>query len=316
MRRLVPVIPFLVLPAIAAVALGIGGQTSWGNQNLHENSQQLVQRPAQNNICGGYSGLISLRDMSACTWGAERSGRPIYLLGDSNAQQFTEALISAGADLGRPVIVASRGGCPLIETSHRVVGTVGTTAIQCRAWVRDAKRWLEGQEPGTVIMGAAGEAVTDDSIELRGRDGVWTSDRDSKAKIWRESSISGARSVSATGHDVVVIAPVPHLPGQDRPWWHPVECANIHWFMGEAERCSRDVTRGEYIKEQGIDRESAEASARAVDGNFLDLTEELCPADRCGAYRDGRWWYRDGLHLSTHGSEQLAGAFVRVLESP
>lgn len=315
LRRLVPVIPMLLVPAVAAGVLGVGGQTSWRNTAVSESTAELKPRPAKSGLCGGFQGPMSTRDVSQCTWGADRPGPPIYLMGDSNAGQFTEALVAASEELDRPLIVATRGGCPFVDARTRAAGSVGLDAQECHAWFDDAKTWLEDQEPGTVVLAAAGEAVTDDAIELQDSSGDWISEEAAKEKAWRAGALASVEAVKSAGHSTLVVGPIPHLTGEGRPWWHPAECANVHWFQRDPEACDRSVSVPEYRSSQAVDRSVARASAQSVDGVYLDLEDELCTNGHCSAFRDGHWWYRDGLHISTYGSAQLADPFVRALES-
>ncbi|MGN7246442.1 acyltransferase family protein [Janibacter anophelis] len=313
-RRLLPVVPLLVVPALVVCVLGVGGQKAWWNSSVRTSTAELTPRPAKSGACGGFQGPMSTRDISQCTWGADRPGRPIYLMGDSNAGQFTEALIGASERLGRPLVVATRGGCPMVDVETRVKGSAGLPAQGCRAWFNDAKTWLADQEPGTVVIAGAGEAITDRSLEVRGQQGLWSSDEATKSDLWRQGSRAASKAVDAAGHDVVVVAPIPHLEGSGRPWWHPAECSNAHWFQGDPKACNREVPRSTYLAAQAQDRTAAREAAEVVDGTYLDLQDMLCDNGMCSAFRDGHWWYRDGLHISTYGSERLVEPFEGALD--
>lgn len=305
----------LLVPVVAVTVLGVGGQKSWWNNSVLTATAELKQRPAKSGLCGGFQGPMSTRDLSQCTWGADRPGRPIYLMGDSNAGQFTEALIDASDRLDRPLVVATRGGCPLVDARVRTVGTQGVAAKGCQAWFDDAVVWLQHQEAGTVVVASAGEVVTDDSLEVQRSEHVWSAHAAEKERLWREGAATGTEAVEAAGHKTIVVAPVPHLPGEGRPWWHPAECANAPWFRNTPESCDRSISVDEYRTSQRADREAAKESADAVGGEFLDPQDELCRAGRCSAFREGHWWYRDGLHISPYGSHQLSAAFVRTLKA-
>lgn len=274
---------------------------------------ELKPNPEKSNVCGGFQGPMSTRDVSQCTWGADRPGDPLYLMGDSNAGQFTEALVAASEELDRPLVVATRGGCPVVDAQTRVGETISPASQECSDWLADAKSWLKEQESGTVVLAAASESIDDESVAVRAPDGRWVDGLDAKERLWKEGSVSGALAVKDAGHQVVVVSPVPHLPGEGRPWWHPAECATVSWFQNDPAACNRDVSTEEYRSEQANGLEAAAESAHAADGVLIDLEEELCPDGSCSAYRDGHWWYRDGLHISTYGSTQLADEFVRGL---
>lgn len=313
LRRLVPIVPVVLVPALVAGALGLGGQKSWWSESVVASTAELKPNPEKSNVCGGFQGPMSTRDVSQCTWGADRPGDPLYLMGDSNAGQFTEALVAASEELDRPLVVATRGGCPVVDAQTRVGETISPASQECSDWLADAKSWLKEQESGTVVLAAASESIDDESVAVRAPDGRWVDGLDAKERLWKEGSVSGALAVKDAGHQVVVVSPVPHLPGEGRPWWHPAECATVSWFQNDPAACNRDVSTEEYRSEQANGLEAAAESAHAADGVLIDLEEELCPDGSCSAYRDGHWWYRDGLHISTYGSTQLADEFVRGL---
>ena len=68
-RRLVPIVPILLVPALAVTILGVGGQKSWWNDSVRESTAELKPRPARSGLCGGFQGPMSTRDVSQCTWG-------------------------------------------------------------------------------------------------------------------------------------------------------------------------------------------------------------------------------------------------------
>ena len=49
-----------------------------------------------------------------CVWGAEDTGRPVYLVGDSYAGQFSDGVREAGRNLGRPVRATMSYSCPVL----------------------------------------------------------------------------------------------------------------------------------------------------------------------------------------------------------
>jgi len=54
------------------------------------------------------------RQLSNCTIYGSISKNPIYLIGDSNADQFSEALIQVSQRIHHRLIIATISGCPFI----------------------------------------------------------------------------------------------------------------------------------------------------------------------------------------------------------
>lgn len=74
----------------------------------------------------GCSSSLPWEHVDACTWNKEAQGRHVYLVGDSHAEAFSEAVIGAGKALDRPVINLAVNGCAYsrVQTSQSVCGRV------------------------------------------------------------------------------------------------------------------------------------------------------------------------------------------------
>lgn len=137
----------VLVAALAAGVLGLGGQKSWWSESVVASTAELKPNPEKANLCGGFQGPMSTRDVSQCTWGGRPTGDPIYLMGDSNAGQFTEALVAAPEELDRPLVVATRGGCPVVDAPTRMGEAASSASQECADWLVDAKAWLKCQGP-------------------------------------------------------------------------------------------------------------------------------------------------------------------------
>ncbi|WP_407358494.1 acyltransferase [Microbacterium sp. LTA6] len=292
---------------LAAGSMFVGAQSNWGNKNVEAAADQLLERPT------GYSQCLSTtpvaqRDLSPCTW--EGEGKPIYLVGDSNAQQFTEALISASETLDRPLIIATWGGCPFFDVG-RVDLNDPNKGAECSAYAAGGEEWLAQQPAGTVIMAAAGEMITDSGIVFRSGEGI-LDDPASKAAQWGEAMAARIADLEVAGHEVLVVPTLPHFVGISRAWWHPVQCQNADLFA-DPSLCSARVSTSDMQESMAAISKGDRYGITTSGAEEIDLTGQVCESGWCETYRDGTWLYRDGLHISPTYSEEIAGVFVDAL---
>ncbi|MEL4506383.1 acyltransferase family protein [Luteococcus sp. H138] len=299
-----------ILALTACTLLGIGSAFRWGIPSLDRQANELVQRPI------GYKDCLSnvpvgQRDLSDCTWGSERIGRPIYLMGDSNAQQYTEALIVASEELGRPLTIITSGGCPMISLRLVYVGNTTQDAL-CREYVETALEWLGDQQSGDVVFAGASEQVTNPKIALRDEAGAAAATEHAKSIVWSAALRDTIAQLREKKHNPVLVETSPHFTGINREWWHPVDCQNWTLLSSPGECSTGDSVTG-------IERRMAhifDAERKVVKDSsihYIRVIPTLCPQESCQAYRDGHWWYRDGLHITTYASKSLGPLFTAEL---
>ena len=106
-KRLVVAIALALVPAIGAAGfLGLGSRNAWWTPPVQDFGAAVVPiHMGRANGCAGFSPLGT--KAADCTWDADASGPPVYLVGDSNADHFSEGLEAASAELDRPFMTAS-----------------------------------------------------------------------------------------------------------------------------------------------------------------------------------------------------------------
>lgn len=302
----------VAIPGALCGLLLIGSMQSWGNAQLASNAKQLIERPLRERTCLSDT-PASKRVISECVWGAASQGAPIYLVGDSNAQMFTEGMVAAGKSLDRPVHVITMGGCAVSTAQVRVAVDYSQLRL-CTAFNKDLVSWLADEPKGTVVMSAANESITDKDVALRMGSGPWVSeDKARKAKIWQQGTVGAIKAVEGAGQHAVLLKTVPHIDGGEaRQWWHPVECSALVAYR-DATDCAITETLAHVDERQRLAMASDVDAARLTGAELIDLTDELCPDAQCRTFREGIWVYRDGLHISPRQSEALAPAFARAL---
>lgn len=303
-----PVVAVLAGGTACAVVLG-GSLASWADPAVRSASRQLLARPVGYEQCLS-TVPVSDRDLGPCTWGAD-GARPVYLLGDSNAQQFTEAARAAAIGSERRLVVATWGGCPLFDVGlHRP--SAATKGSECASYAEDTNRWLRGQARGTVMLAASSEMVLDRDDAFEGSDGGLVRAPGRKAALWTDRLTEQIRSLETDGFDVVLIRTPPHFPGTARTWWHPAECQNSVVFHDPAD-CAVTLPTQEVDDRQGPVRAAEAAAIAATGARSVDVFDDVCRDGTCTTHRAGTWLYRDGLHVSPRYSEELGALFRRAL---
>lgn len=304
---------------VASIAAGVvacaivlaGSLGSWGSASVRAAADQLLARPVGYDSCLS-TVPVSERDLRSCTWG-DPDGRPVYLLGDSNAQQYTEAVRDAATAAGRRVVVATWGGCPFIDVGLRRTAD-SHKGQECRRYVADTTAWLATQERGTVVLAASSEMVLSAGDAFTASDGSLLRRPGAKAALWGDRLAERISGLQSAHFDVVIARTPPHFPGGSRDWWHPVQCQNQIVFRDPAG-CAVSLPRSDVEHRQRLIRQAEHRALEATGAAQVDITDDVCRNDVCTTFRSGTWLYRDGLHIAPRYSTDLARRFDDVLAS-
>ncbi len=230
-------------------------------------------------------------------------------MGDSNASQFSEAVIAASSSLGRPTSMRTAAACPFVDV-HRQIGATPTAQDRaCRAYYEDALAWLEGAPAGTVVI-ASTEGYWSGGDAAIGRTPQDVS-RDVPA---RTAALAAGLTRTTTalrdaGHDVVLVQSVPH-PIFSGHRDVPESCS----VLALATRtCALSVPLAEIDAVQSPSRMTLEQVAESTGATVLDLRDAFCDASSCAMDRDGELLYQDAMHLTVEASRTFAPRFAEAL---
>jgi peptidoglycan/LPS O-acetylase OafA/YrhL len=263
--------------------------------------------------CMSYVAITS-ETQGNCEWNSAAKGEPIYLVGDSIADHYSEALIGASENLNRPLFMATAAGCPawtvLLEQQGK--GTVNVTEQEgCTAYIEGTLDWLDEQPPGLVIMGArdiSWWSPTDLVGPLTaGDDG--TASTDDKETALVSAISSSAERLRSAGHQVVLTQAPPsyRVPA---PAWLPMSCS-ISSIVNDS--CAKSVSIGEMDLLQGRTREAVAEAADRSGAEVLDLRDYFCSAGRCMTKHGDLNLYLDDIHISVAASENLVPIFTEFI---
>jgi peptidoglycan/LPS O-acetylase OafA/YrhL len=281
---------------------------------------------------GGAAGCMTHEPISAatqvnCEWNADGMGAPVYVVGDSTVDHYSEALIGATENLDRPLFMATAPGCP----AYKVVlpkpsdGTnVDVTAVDgCSAYIDGTLKWLEQQPPGLVIMGSSDVSEwapndLNDPTEIGASSddpnydpANYAATTDEKIDALVAGMTSTVRRLQGSGHRVAIAQASPsyRIPA---PAWSPGSCSVAKILI---EQCATSATVSDIDRVQRPMREAVAVAAARTGAAVLDLRTYFCDEDRCVTQRGELGMYFDDIHISVAASRDLIPTFTDFISA-
>jgi hypothetical protein len=242
------------------------------------------------------------------------AGKPIYVIGDSNADHLSEAIIHAGRDAGRPVKIFTMGGCGLIGKSWS--NASDAEQRDCRAYVDGAVNYLASAPDGTVVLGLSDSIWRTNGVRVGDTRDTELSDPKEQWNYLQRELMDLISTLRRDGHQILLVQSVPKFVTQgNRDAISPERCMTIEVMEGACPGRVTLTAGYEDVLQQGA-RSAISAAARDTGSKMIDVQDTLCPNRLCSNIAvDGTILYRDSGHLSIAGSERLAGDFSRVLSN-
>jgi peptidoglycan/LPS O-acetylase OafA/YrhL len=319
---------FTGLVAVALVVpIALSGGLAYTLNNSYWSPEVARMQATQAKHAGNLAGCMSYVPLTAatqagCEWNADAAGEPIYLIGDSIADHYSEALIGASQNLDRPLYMATAAGCPAYHVVLRVpleAERVDVTERNgCGAYIDGTLEWLDQQPPGLVIMGAsdvsgwAPNGLPDPNAVDAGDDyNPESFDTFNARKQFAliNGMTSTMKRLKAAGHDVAIAQAPPsyRLPA---PSWLPGDCSVARVMSQE---CSTSVTLEDMDTLQGPTREAVVESANRAQAAVLDVRDYFCSSSECVTQHGDLGLYLDDIHISVPASQDLAPWFTEFV---
>ena len=251
---------------------------------------------------GVYPSLLGER----CVWNAQAKGYPIYLLGDSEAGQFSEAVIVAGDRLGRPVKLVTQSANPIIGTNRLHRPSDASWHATRDRFAQAAINWLLEQPSGTVILATTSTYWHSGDFQMEMPGGAWTDAANFKIGEYKIQLENFVRRLNNHGHRVLLIAEVPkwEINAMLSPMGRSSESA---WIPSKLINKPQVIEAAPIFKRRQpilqVQREVADSNHSML----LDLWPQFCDERVCEAIKDGTLIYRDGGHISAPFSRRLSG---------
>jgi len=295
----------VIAPLSVAGGLLFANQQDWWSEQLSEMRDAIVpQHIGAKNRCDGRNPLgLTLEN---CVWNSEAEGPPIYLLGDSNADHFSEGFIAAAKQMGRPFLVSTTYTCPFV-TGHFIDEQRGADDESCLNYVRGSLDFLSSAQAGVVIISNTDSYWRYPGFQFGSSRANASNNEDEKLRAFRSELASTSSALKMGGHQVVIVQTVPNWEETFRRY--PTSCTPISVF------------RGECVVEQPLAQVEEDASsvrlilievAEETGASIWDVGKDICPRGTCSTQGPGYTRYRDSGHISVPQAIALAPS-IRAL---
>ena len=300
----------IALPlAVAVVVAGAVG-TSYGSPLLAARWDAIQLHVATTRGCHIDDPDQAWREAD-CTWNATAAGAPIYLVGDSNADHFSESVIGAGEQLKRPVIISTHGSCPLLEATMWNTLSSDSWNRGCHAYVDDTVRYLTHATPGLVVVAAADRYLRDDGYSFGTSRQTAATGLGERLTAWTAGTTRLVHDLELAGHTVLLVQTVPRWEGPDM--WSPTECTVAGLIAQGDAWCSHRMLLSAAEERQQVARTALVDIAGATSARLLDLDPAICPDGTCTSASGRDVTYRDFEHITIAEAVSLVPQFVQAI---
>ncbi|WP_077098893.1 acyltransferase family protein [Mycobacterium terramassiliense] len=230
-------------------------------------------------------------DHPLCATGDTASSTTVALIGDSNAAMWEPAFERAAAQRHLRLDTLTKGYCPWLDLPF-TIPLFGREYTECERWRDQILARLRIERPRLIVL---------DMMRRYGARYGWASGFTSYDPAWIASLTRDVQQLRDIGAQVLVLGAIP-----DPQSVVPI-CLSLH--LDDASACS--PPRSKAVNQPGVAAESA--ATKAGDGQYADLTELFCTADRCPVIVGNTLVYRDQMHITFEYSRLLApviGALV------
>ncbi len=302
-----------LIPTAAAVGLWTGANDSWGNEGVADMQAQVGAEHAPTTLKCDEGAEGKADSGSVCEFNVSSTKAHVYLVGNSIAAMYSEAMIGAAEKLDLPLTIDTHSGgfCDAISGK-------GCTAVLASAWDK-----LMDKPPGVVVMSG-----TWDLGAFSGSSSDYTSKEE--AELLKEDLGKIIRRLKKAGHHVLLVLPTPRFfygpePGTFDPYpirsgdrevhstvWRPRDCvASV--AATDPSACGAEIPKSDVKESQDLSFETLLELADETGSSTLDLRDHFCADGVCRTNDGDFWMFEDGLHITVAESRALAPTFARVL---
>lgn len=271
-----------LLPIVFGGTLLFGSDHGYGVQKIITTQKELSEWHLGNN-----NGCVWLTDATqipqACQFNLSSEGKPIYLLGNSQADHFSEGMLIASELLSRPFITSTTNVCPFSPAS--MIGE----GYECEKWNTETIEFLSKTKNGTVIVSNSTGWWNEFGVER------YKSDMEELAK-----------TLLGFGHEVTFVTQVPLLSES----LEPQKCPTIYYLIN-----SCDLGPSKQIISEEFRAKLFELKSEMLEVNILDTWKFFCSSEGCNSHKDGKYLLRDTNHLTVKTSKDMS-FFFRFADFP
>ncbi len=220
-----------------------------------------------------------------CATGDTASSTTVALVGDSHAAMWNPAFQQIATQRHWRLEMLAKAGCPMIDVpiAKHLSGLI-EHFLHCEQWRAQILARLRAKHPRLVLVSMSRESSV----------GSWQPGFTPYDPAWIDSLTRLVQQLGDTGARVLVLGPIPD------PQTSVPDCLSGH--LNDASACS--PPRSTAVNQSGIAAESS--ATKASGGQYADLTELFCTANRCPVIVGNTLVYLDKNHLTIEYSRLLA----------
>jgi peptidoglycan/LPS O-acetylase OafA/YrhL len=234
--------------------------------------------------------VLSWRDVAQpdCVSGDAGAPTTVALVGDSHAAMWQPALEPSAQKRHWRLETMSKVLCPFLDlpTNSPYLGRKFT---ECEQWRGSVMARLFKEKPQVIVL---------DMSRRYGADFGFTS----YDQAWLDRLTLVVKTLRRTGAKVLVLSQVPDPHGT------VPTCVSAH--MDNAAACA--PSRADGLNDGGMAAESAATAAGG--GQYVDLSELFCTADRCPVIVSNTLVFRDDNHITTEYAQVVAPLLTEMIE--
>ncbi len=228
-----------------------------------------------------------------CVMGDTTSSNTVALIGDSHAAMWTPAFQQIAAQRHWRLQMMAKEACAVVDARARgAFGNLVEDLQHCQHWRDEIVARLAAERPQLVVVSMwRGYGIDETMSGFRAYDAAWL---DGLTEL--------VRQLRSTGAQVLVLGPVPS------PHANVPICVSGH--LDNAAACS--LSRSSAVDTSGIAAEAAATSAGG--GQYADLSDLFCTAERCPVIVGNTLVYLDVSHLTLQYSRVLTPAIAALAD--
>jgi hypothetical protein len=219
-----------------------------------------------------------------CATGDTASTTTVALVGDSHATMLAPAFQHVAAQRHWRLEILGKAACPpmsvpITNPIHHLLSNL------CEQWHGQTIARLRAEHPRLVVVSM---------YRQYGADGIYLPGFKAYDPVWIDTLTHLVQELRSIGAKVLVLGPVPDP--------HSVVPICLSGHLDDVTACS--PPRSTAVNEHGIAAETA--ATQAGGGQYADLTDLFCTADRCPVIIGNNLVYFDKDHLTAEYTRLLA----------
>ncbi|MCI4064591.1 acyltransferase [Micromonospora sp. R77] len=273
----------LTFPAVAVTPTGGAGGSRGGPAFVPDLSSARSDLPSV--YADGCHGNQADTTVRTCTYGPATGTLTVALIGDSHAAQWVPALQAVAERRNWKLVTHTKSSCPVLDVEVAVAaGASRRPYDSCVTWNRGLGPALAADRPDLIVTSSYSyEAI-----------------RAGRPLTGGANDTALVASMRRTWTGLARLAPVVVLRDTPAPGRDVADCVSAH--REQLTRCA--VPRDEALA--GIGPLQVAAAQGLPGVSLVDLTDVICPTERCAPVIDGVLVYRDAHHLTATYARTLA----------